>query len=196
MKDLFLRLVISSVIAAGVHFNTASAGELRTLGWSKETSSSRCIGDPKTPECAVETQIACDIWGDKRLCDIVGYRDPMGRYTVSDYQKVGTTLYEFVGRKTISEGDAKLYVDSYGRRPWRAGDVAVRIFFWGCRPDESCLVESRDDPTREYGEGCPQADCERDKMPSTIVVRRSSAKWIHVGTPQGLDFPGEFWNRK
>ena len=34
------------------------AGEVRVLGNDKETSTSKCLGDPKTPLCAAETALA------------------------------------------------------------------------------------------------------------------------------------------
>lgn len=36
------------------------------------TASSKCIGDPKTPICAVETLLACRGLNKKELCDLVG----------------------------------------------------------------------------------------------------------------------------
>ena len=35
------------------------------------TSTSKCIGDPKTPICAVETFLACRVRNKQELCDLV-----------------------------------------------------------------------------------------------------------------------------
>ncbi|MBF0167290.1 MAG: hypothetical protein HQL45_06625 [Alphaproteobacteria bacterium] len=39
------------------------------------TATSKCIGDPKTPICAVETFLACIERRDLQLCNIVGVND-------------------------------------------------------------------------------------------------------------------------
>jgi hypothetical protein len=47
--------------------------QIRVITPSSATS--KCIGDPKTPICAVETLIACTTRIQQRLCDKVGVRD-------------------------------------------------------------------------------------------------------------------------
>ncbi|MEG3620301.1 hypothetical protein V5T82_17690, partial [Magnetovibrio sp. PR-2] len=54
--------------------------ELRFI--SSDSSSSTCIGDPKTPLCAVETIMACFARMDKALCGKVGVKGKvyLGKY--------------------------------------------------------------------------------------------------------------------
>jgi hypothetical protein len=48
------------------------APEIRRITQTEATSD--CIGDPKTPLCAVETFIACWVRRERPLCDTVGIR--------------------------------------------------------------------------------------------------------------------------
>jgi len=36
-----------------------------TLGWNAKTTTSHCIGDPRSPLCAAETMMACEAQGDR-----------------------------------------------------------------------------------------------------------------------------------
>jgi hypothetical protein len=38
---------------------------------TKDSATSKCLGDPRTPLCAVETLLACQRRGTKRLCDSI-----------------------------------------------------------------------------------------------------------------------------
>ena len=40
----------------------------QVVGHGAADTTSRCIGDPKTPRCAMETLMACPIRGDYDLC--------------------------------------------------------------------------------------------------------------------------------
>ena len=48
-----------------------SAAEVRTIASTGEASS-KCIGDPRTPLCALDTWRACFVWGESSLCELVG----------------------------------------------------------------------------------------------------------------------------
>lgn len=56
----------------------ASSEEWATLTFDPATSSSRCIGNPMTPLCAVETHKACFLWNDadeivdEKVCTVMG----------------------------------------------------------------------------------------------------------------------------
>lgn len=47
------------------------ASELRDIA-TDDTASSECIGDPRTPLCALDTWKACFMWGEPSLCEKVG----------------------------------------------------------------------------------------------------------------------------
>lgn len=190
-------MVLALIILVAVTLvRPAVAGELRILTWHKETSSSRCLGDPKSLTCAFETSLACDIWGDEKLCDSIEEYDPLIRRGPHPVHRAQMKLYEFLDRKTLTDDDATKYANPFNPIPAHAGDVAIRAYLWTCEPDEDCVHESILDPVREPGDACPQTACERDDSPISDIFRKKGAFWILVGGPHGFDFPDEFWNRK
>ena len=64
---LTISLCVAAIIAV---MPRASAQEFRSITRTEATS--QCIGDPKTPLCAVETFMACSLRRDIRLCRLVG----------------------------------------------------------------------------------------------------------------------------
>jgi len=91
---LVFLLSISSQATAG---GNESLGELRFVSPTGATSD--CIGDPRTPLCALETFLACTARLEPALCLRVGVDD----YT---FRKKLTTLnYYIVSTHTIREED-------------------------------------------------------------------------------------------
>jgi len=102
---LALPTSISQVIAGG----NGTPGELRFVSPTGATSD--CIGDPRTPLCALETFLACTARLDAALCHRVGVED----YT---FRKKLTTLnYYVVSTHTIREEDiTEDLKDAYWRK--------------------------------------------------------------------------------
>ncbi len=148
------------------------------------TSTSDCIGEPRTPLCAVETMEACTGRNIKALCDIVETDLPfLGRLTPvtpDSYVGISVFKYEILKLETLADSDVRSLTDRLGEGPWRAGDVAVTLWWTVCRPQDACIVESRDDPRRAYGEGCPAVRCLREPLARTSVVRRKGDRWVIV----------------
>jgi hypothetical protein len=69
-----LAVFLSALILSAVPFEVFSNGdpEVRVITAEEATTTSKCIGDPKTPLCAVETFIACFARHDGDLCQRVG----------------------------------------------------------------------------------------------------------------------------
>lgn len=89
---------------------------VRTI--TQTTASSSCIGQPRTPLCAVETFLACGARLDWELCEKVGI-DGLSNDTKDDHAK-----YKF---ETASYFTQAQY-DKLGREPWAApGNVEVRL---------------------------------------------------------------------
>ncbi len=71
------RLLLLSAICAGAflladaHLSVSS--DLRHIA-SDDNASSDCIGEPRTPLCALDTWKACLMWGEPPLCEKVGFR--------------------------------------------------------------------------------------------------------------------------
>ena len=70
MKLIF---AVTAVLAAIAGNASAQLPEIRSIFQTSATS--RCIGNPKTPLCAVETFIACWVRRNRPLCEIVGKPD-------------------------------------------------------------------------------------------------------------------------
>jgi len=125
------------------------------------TTDSQCIGDPKTPECAIDTYIACYVRNDGRLCAAVGLtveftRGPSrGRF--SRYQISSSRRLTAAGSPPILYG--------VGQMTWQPGDIEV--------------------VTRRIS--CSGGQCGGGEFQMKYVLRRSADRWIVVGkgAPRG-----------
>ncbi len=61
----------AGLIIALLATQVAGAAEIRTIASTGEASS-ECIGDPRTPLCALDTWEACFVWRQPSLCKLVG----------------------------------------------------------------------------------------------------------------------------
>ena len=75
MRILWRALLIAAFLGV-----PAYAGELKSV--APTDADSTCIGDPTTPQCALDTWMACDARGERDLCLMVGYWQMLGH----DYQ--------------------------------------------------------------------------------------------------------------
>lgn len=69
-ESIVALLVGCGVVGAGAH-PAATQEEARTMTTTGETSSP-CVGDPRTPLCALDTWNACFLWTEPQLCERVG----------------------------------------------------------------------------------------------------------------------------
>ncbi len=93
-------MVLLSALAVVSGFVTpasAQVTDVRTITLKSATSD--CIGDPKTPLCAVETFLACSVRQDMSLCRKVGVDD----FGFDD--SIGAIEYVVSSHHTIREGD-------------------------------------------------------------------------------------------
>ena len=162
----------------------ATAGEVRLMTLDNETSTSDCIGDPKTPLCAVETRDACTLRNIKHLCDMIETKLPtLGKLTPTEkesYVGISAFSYEIISQRKLSNSEIAQLTAKYGDGPWRVGDVAVTQLWTVCRPEDQCITDSRNDPARAFGEGCPARICRRGPAPETTIVRRKGDRWVIV----------------
>ena len=61
-----------------------SQEETRTMTTTADTSN-ECVGDPRTPLCALETWSACILWSEPSLCEKVGLDGQQFRENESDF---------------------------------------------------------------------------------------------------------------
>ena len=178
----------------------ATAGEVRLMTLDNETSTSACIGDPKTPLCAAETVEACFSRVVKGLCETVGadFSPYEGRtpHTPDSYAGLYQLSYEHKATRTLSANDIPPQFGSTADNPWKPNDVAVTLHWTVCRPEDSCIEETMTDPARRYGEGCPPVHCRTEPSSNTYILRSTDDGWRIVEWYLEPVLHGEFWNRK
>jgi len=86
---------------------------------TKEYATSRCIGNPRTPICAVETYLACVVRLDHDLCDKIGYH---GVYLGNSAQPMS---YRILSYRVIRSAD--IPADLEGDNQWRPGYVEITV---------------------------------------------------------------------
>jgi hypothetical protein len=129
------------------------------------TSTSKCIGDPKTPMCAVETRLACFLRSRPDLCQIaMGLdHDPgFGRYGHDP-----GTLYRIVRRESLT--DRRFPWRPTHNLPSRAGEISLRA------------GDIRIDVVEIYCFGeVSTAGCERSGPTITYIIRRQVNRWAVI----------------
>lgn len=174
----------------------ASAEDWATLTFDPATSSSRCIGDPMTPLCAVETYEACYYWVDKKACTAMGLDPSAFRLVPDAYAKLSIYHYRIENRKVIDAEDVAVVAEELDDPRASLGDVVMQVRWEGCSPIDACVLESMNDPARVYGEGCPPIRCRVSDTPLTYLVRDIGGKWQVVDGYEDKTFHDDFWKRK
>ena len=133
----------------------------RIMTMEDATSTSRCIGDPRTPLCAVETLMACFIRRQVRLCTISEGlpESEAGQFHLSPLGPSYRTEYRVLRFRIIGNNDQLLNLNVEWLKP---GDVDMFIFVRSClMPRSSCIGE----PVQRYN----------------YVVRRDGNGWHITG---------------
>lgn len=106
-------------------------GPFRLLSAYDETTTSTCVGDPRTPLCAVETSIACHLRDDPELCRIAYDEPPAPPIPFRTKRKSRIVEgYRVVGVRHYRAGDIPDWEPSY----WlpAVGDVAINLETTNC----------------------------------------------------------------
>lgn len=146
-----------------------AAGHWRKL--TRTAGTSDCIGDPRSPICAVETFIACSARNEPRLCRIASgpkRRPPPGGSFIPN-----ATLYRFLEVKRLERPDfpAEWSDDGKGARP---GDVKIAAWLrecWG-ECDRTGIRENywvRQDGERWWLAWCGEPDWRYTEIPPLHV---------------------------
>jgi hypothetical protein len=96
-------------------------GTWRWMTQDPETTTSRCVGETKTPLCTIETFLACRIRADLELCRIAAVEDEYGNYSLH------RDVYTRYRVAHVIQWDER----NLGRRPWRPLDRCAEM---GLRP--------------------------------------------------------------
>ncbi len=187
------------------NFGAWAAETWRVLDVLGAAGSSSCVGDPKTPLCAIETLEFCFKGGPRVLCRRVGIlmgdRHPDAS---PDYFRLSYHRYREIARGVVRRADippaqkALEELPSWVEKlPVRAGDLAILMKWQGCQPDDQCVMDTINDPSKPYGVGCRTFDyCSDVNFLSRYILRRHGDEWRVLGFFFDPVFHGKFWNRK
>lgn len=162
---------------------TPDYSKLYYLGYNVATSSSPCIGNPVTAECAVNTYEACISWWDVKLCKMMNYKLP-AEYKKYGPDKKAMQIYKFISKRLLTAED----IPEHYRYIWHSGDTVIFMSAQICMRYDHCYsaLKDRDDPQGK----CLPLDCDdpgsiidgTGKHPTDIYVLRqgSDQKWSVV----------------
>jgi hypothetical protein len=178
---------------------TVSANEWRLLDPLTHGSTSKCIGDPKTPLCAAETYAACFLAGRKELCRSVGvdYDAEFGDFHPRALTRLYLLFYFKVDQATLGVADIPAKYPKFGGRSWQPGDIALRMAWQTCEPDLQCLENNRDSPVPTSDLSCRTLKNCRQFPPFDVfnIVRKTGAHWSLIGDYRREDLPQFFEQR-
>lgn len=101
-------------------------GYWRYVTQKDKTSTSKCIGDPKTPVCAVDTVMACSARYDDSICEKVNYL-----WGYNPDSRVGVDSGEFARYRIFSSRRLKASDipphRQVGKGSWKQGDLQVTV---------------------------------------------------------------------
>jgi len=128
-------LFASAAMAGGIEPDpNAATADWDVVRQSDAASTSRCIGKPETPLCAVETLLACFVRSEKELCDVVG--KDMPSFYFNSKSPWASERYKVLDTKTLQDANIPDYKRE-GPWAWRAGDVQIVMRRTNCR-NEKC----------------------------------------------------------
>ena len=145
-------IAIAALVGALVPFAAGVAGgpshsnkapRWRTLTFSDETTTSKCIGKPKTPICAVETFRACFKRSQIELCRKAFLNGESEKFHLGYSSPESKSEYTIIKYQTIRHVPANLRDVTWIKR----GDVRVDITARSCRlTRDTCAGE----PTQSF----------------------------------------------
>ncbi len=173
--------------------------ELRILRPAGQPGTSACIGDPRTPTCAVETYEACLLRADPALCRAVGRDHAIDRASgVEPPPRTAIFFYRLFGQRIVYADDIPAGRGE-GPHAWREADIALLTEWHGCGPKEKSLTAAG--AASKSATACPPAQCSilrpagRVSGEKTVVVRRSGDRWIVVDATYDQVLPDAIWGR-
>jgi hypothetical protein len=120
------------------------------------TSTSQCIGDPRTPLCAIETVLACFLRHNDDLCRIGTGNPYFPEGIKSIVQPAYTQRYWVAGAEFVTAKNKVSYAKVRYLKP-QLGDIAIKLH------DVDC-----------YNGKCPKPV----GPPAIYLVRRNGDKWM------------------
>ena len=199
---LIVFVIISTMISYSVHAESVDRDKAEMIDWNsiewkfldplRAFTTSKCIGNPKTPLCAIETYFACHYWKAKSLCDAVktpfdrykfraSSNEPLFRYSIYPYGAI-------MGLALEKSDIPKQHYESNGPK-LKERDVAIRIVKHTCIPNPTCLTKNSSIPNG--GRKCRSLHiCAFLWYEDEVhVVRRAETGWRYLGLYFRPDFP-------
>ena len=201
--------VSASATAAGDRFPPPPAGEgWKILAGDGSVVTSQCIGQLSSPECIVDTMIACAAWTPARgwprpsTPDWIGGYHPVCDVLRAEPGNPGVWARTFLGTPGHAGPKDRIYFyravpfaiteemipwfesDPDDPLHWRAADVAVAVPTVRCLPRDECrLNEWTDEGPIRYRAACPLHNCE-EIIPRygvlAVILRRQEDSWFLV----------------
>ena len=207
MRHILLILLFSwAVVATSTRVDAADAF---TILPAKAQPYDDCVGNPTTPIGTILTFEACHIWAKRDLCRRVGYTTTYVGGGFAGLSALNIYKLRVLDRRRLTQADIPEWTGNVGEwvkggidyEAWRPDDLAIRLEYWQCSPDDQCVTATRDDPAKQYGEGCPpDHSCTRSEPDFTYVLRKEGSSWrvlyFHFSKHDHGDFWDAFWNRK
>lgn len=194
-------LFAGAVLSFVLNSDPASASEMRILTHDPETSSSRCIGEPKTPLCAIETAWACQYWGRKSLCAAAGIPDDYAEKKWiwhTDDRRGANIIYQVIDSRPLTEANIDTFFSSYSKFPLYPGDIIVRLWSAHCYTRGFSASRLAPNPKLSMGDIPPFRGCGEyyGNEPDDVVVWPATDGWAFVPgylLPKLVD---EFWRSR
>lgn len=118
-----VRVLLVALVVLTTATREAVGQKAGILSISQTEASSDCIGDPRTPLCALETFLACGTRGDLALCRMVGVEN------FSPIKMIVASEYVVLTKMIIRQQDIPEHLkDSYWYRPGYSEIVLNRRF--------------------------------------------------------------------
>ncbi len=191
MNKIFLLLVVLLLGMGGVGVADEYPDErplspdyskLYYLGCTPQQSSSPCIGNPVTPECAVETHEGCLHQQDKNICR-AAKRELFKEKYVCDNKRT-KIIYKFVSKRELKQAD----IPQNYQTKWQAGDILIFMAWQVCFRYDHCFANL---PDRSDPKGlCLPLDCNASgydvheggkHSPAMFILRENEdGKWFVV----------------
>jgi hypothetical protein len=99
---------------------------------TQTTGTSPCLGDPRTPICAVETEIACTIRATVELCDSVTNPKAPSLYEAKERPNDWIWYRIVLVKRVASQTDHPPWLHYLEGYHFETGDVQVDVDQWRC----------------------------------------------------------------
>jgi hypothetical protein len=172
-------------------------GHPRIMTLSDETSTSKCIGKPVTPLCAVETKMACFLRGDPNLCEMSGHIRMKPEKRTDQFLRYIVTRADVIDDRHLPWPRFTDFGQLPGVPSVRAGDVRIHIREMTCLTGVTSLLSPiYDHAGMLRGQELVGHDDRKPLCgpgydgPELYVVRKEGRQWVLMGwMPANDPFP-------